>query len=178
MRRLRHEMRREMRRLHREMRRLRREMRQLRPEMRRLHCEMRRLHREMHQLRHECVDCVVVKCDDYVWTSCTFSVTSDLTHCPNIDLWPYRIFIIMWIRPRLSLIFITPHEYSAPPLINIHHPWWIFSATTLLRDVTSLKGCSIRGGAEYSSGWWILMRGGAEYSWGVMNINEGRGLFA
>ena len=30
---------------------------------------------------------------------------------------------------------------------------------TLFADVTSLKGCDVRGGAEYS--------------WGVMNINEG-----
>ena len=40
----------------------------------------------------------------------------------------------MQIRPHPSLIFITPHEYSAPPLINIHRPSWIFRATS---DVTS-----------------------------------------
>ena len=156
-------LRREMRQLHREMRRLRRKMRRLRREMRR---EMRRLRREMRQMRRlrrkmchemlrlrrecvdcvvECVDCVVVKCVDCFWTSSIFSVTSDLTHWPNIDLWPHYIFMIMQIRPRPLLIFITPHEYSAPPLINIHHPSWIFSATSLLRDVTSLKGCNSRG---------------------------------
>ena len=92
-------------------------------------------------------------------TSCTFSVTSDLTHWPNIDLWPHYIFMIMQIRPHPSLIFITPHEYSAPPLINIHHPSWIFSATS---DITSLEGSNV-----------TQQRGGAEYSWWVMNINEG-----
>ena len=135
-------LRREMCPLRHEMRRLRREMRRLRREMLRLRRKMRQLRREMCRLRHECVDCVmecvdcvvecvdcVVKCVDCVSTSCIFRVTSDLIHWPNIDLWPHYIFMIMQIRPHPSLIFINPHEYSAPP----------FSCMTLhpSRDVTS-----------------------------------------
>ena len=119
------------------MRQLRREMRR---EMRRLRRKMHRLRREMRRLRHECVDCVmecvdcvvecVVKCVDCVWTSCIFSVTSDLTHRPNIDLWPYYIFMIMQIRPHPSWIFITPHEYLAPPLccVTSHPSMWRHAA--------------------------------------------------
>ena len=64
------------------------------------------------------------------------------------DLWPHTltqhwpltscilrpthyIFMIMQIRPHPSLLFIT--------LMNIHDD----SATSLLRDVTSLKGCDV-----------------------------------
>ena len=147
------------------MRQLRREMHRLRREMHRLHREMRRLRREMRRLHHECVDCVmecvdcvvecvawIVKCVDCVWTSCIFSVTSDLTHWPNIDLWPYYIFMIMQIRPHPSWIFITPHEYLAPPLCCVtSHP---------SRDVTSEVVLNIH------EGWWIFMRGD-EYSWEV-----------
>ena len=135
-----------MRRLCHEMRRLRREMRRLRREMHRLRRKMRQLRREMRRLRHECVDCVmecidcvvecvdcIVKCVDCVWTSCTFSVSSELTHWPNIDLWPHYIFMIMQIRPHPSLISITPHEYSAPPLCCMtSHPSFIGLLSSLL----------------------------------------------
>ena len=170
MRRLRREMRQLRREMRREMRRLRREMRQLRREMRR---EMRQLRREMRRLRYECVDCVknaLIASEPHAHSRDLWPHT--LTY---IDLWPHYTFMIMQIRPYPSLIFITPHEYSTPPLINIQHPSWIFSSTS---DVTSLEGCVMRSEVELNihDGWWILMRGGVEYSWGVMNINEGYGL--
>ena len=75
--------------------------------------------------------------------SCIFNVTSDLTHWPSIDLWRYVYYAQLITYLWLCKLGHTPHYYSSP-LMNIHDD----SATSLLRDVTSLKGCDVRGHAS------------------------------